>query len=283
MSVRGDRLVRAMTDDGSFRVVTADTTLTVRGALAAQEAVGETARVLGDLVTGVLLTRITMAPALRVQGVLRGPAGQLVADSHPSGKTRALVTRGPDGGLDLSPGPSTLLRMMRTLHDGRLSQGVVGVTSPSMSVALMEYMETSEQVTTMLAVGTRLGEAGVERAGGYLVQLLPGAARGPLMLMTERLEDFRSVDAWLARDDFTPEALLADLLYGLPHTWLGEDEAEFGCWCSRLGVTSALSTLPRTELESMVSAGEVLEIRCDYCGEEYRVPPAELRGLTATS
>src|SRR6187397_2161687 len=90
---RSDSVLRAMTNDGTFRVVTADTTETVRGAVAAQNATGETARRLGDLLTGVVLTRITMAPQLRVQCVLRGSgdSGMLVADSNPSGETRGLV------------------------------------------------------------------------------------------------------------------------------------------------------------------------------------------------
>jgi len=65
----------------------------------------------------------------------------------------------------------------------------------------------------------------------------------------------------------------------MPFSPLGETDVRFECWCSRLGVVSALATLPRGEVESLTSAGEVLEIRCDYCTTEYHVAPAELRGL----
>ncbi|HVU04686.1 MAG TPA: Hsp33 family molecular chaperone HslO [Polyangiaceae bacterium] len=277
-----DSVFRAMTDDGTFRVVTADTTRTVRGALAAQGVKGATARHFGDLITGVVLLRLTMAPQLRVQGILRGKGstGTLVADSHPTGKTRGLVSES-QGPLELGPG--SLLRLMRTLHDGRLQQGVVEVPDGGINEALMEYMQVSEQVTTMIAVGTIFDGDEVVSAGGYLVQLLPGAKRGPLMVMTERLEEFRSIDDRLAKRDFSPASLMEELLYAMPFTPLGETDVHFECWCSRLSVMSALSTLPRGEIESLISIGEVLEIRCDYCTTEYRVAPAELRGLLDAS
>lgn len=284
MSGNADSVFRAMTDDGTFRVVTAQTTETVRGALSAQGATGHTAKLFGDLLTGVVLMRLTMAPQLRVQGVLRGSGdtGTLVADSHPTGRTRGLLTR-PEGGQDLQLGPGSLLRLMRTLHDGRLQQGVVQVPEGNISDALMAYMQISEQVTTMVAVGTILKDDHVVSAGGYLVQLLPGAKRGPLMVMTERLEEFRNIDDRLAHPAFSPSALMDELLYAMPFTALGETPVRFECWCSHVGVVTALSTLPRAELQSMTDEGQVLEIRCDYCNAEYRVPPVELRGLLAAS
>ena len=46
-----DRVQRAMTDDGAFRVMTARTTETVREVLQAQGVKGQLGRALGELVT----------------------------------------------------------------------------------------------------------------------------------------------------------------------------------------------------------------------------------------
>jgi molecular chaperone Hsp33 len=284
MLVAADSVFRAMTDDGTFRVVTAQTTQTVRGALAAQNVTGDTALHFANLLTGVVLLRQTMAPQLRVQAILRGSkrSGTLVTDSHPTGRTRGLVTPGDEGAL-LELGPGSLLRVMRTLHDGSLHQGVVEVPDGGIAPALMTYLQVSEQVSTMIAVGAVFGEDGAVSAGGYLVQILPEAQRGPLMVMTERLEDFRSIDDRVARPDFSPTGLMEDLLYAMPFTTLGETDVRFECWCSHLSVVAALSSLPRTEVQSMIDDGDVLEIRCDYCNAQYRVSPAELRGLLESS
>jgi len=277
-----DSVLRAITDDGAFRVIVARTTDTVQRVLSAQGAQGNTGRHLGDLVTGSVLFRETMAPNLRVQGILKGSggSGSLVADSHPSGKTRGLVQLS-SGSTEIALGRGAIMQMMRTLPDGKINQGFVEVPegNASISRALMEYMQTSEQVVSMLAVGTLLEDDRVEAAGGYLVQLLPEVGRGPLMVMTERLKDFESIDAQLKDANFSPSALLEELLYGMAFTRLEESPVGFECWCNELRVVSAIATLPRPDIEHLLSTGDVLEIACEYCKREFRIPPARLQGL----
>ena len=53
----------------------------------------------------------------------------------------------------------------------------------------------------------------------------------------------------------------------------------FECWCNELRVVSAIATLPRADIEHLLSTGEVLEIACEYCKREFRIPPARLQGL----
>lgn len=269
-----------MTDDGAFRVITARTSATVAGAIAAQGATGNTARTFGDLITGAILYRETMAPQLRVQGVLKGAGGtgSLVADSHPSGRTRGLVQL--KGGRELELDDGAVIQMMRTLPSGRIAQGLVELPSGGgISQALMEYMQTSEQVVSMVAVATVVGDGGGVSAGGYMVQLLPEVGRGPLMVMAERLRDFESIDGRVGDQAFSPETLLEQLLYGMPFTRLEESSVGFECWCDELRVVAAIATLSRTDIEHLLADGEVLEIACEYCKREYRIPPARLRGL----
>ena len=278
-----DSVLRAITDDGAFRVIVVRTTDTVQQVLKAQGAAGDTGRHLGDLVTGAVLFRETMAPNLRVQGILKGSAGSgsLVADSHPSGKTRGLVQLA-GGAEEVQIGPGAIMQMMRTLPDGKINQGFVEVPTDggrSISRALMEYMQTSEQVVSMLAMGTLLDGERVSAAGGYLVQLLPEVGRGPLMVMAERLKDFETIDELLKAPDFTPATLLEELLYGMAYTKLEESSVAFECWCNELRVVSAIATLPRHDIEHLLSSGEVLEIACEYCKREFRIPPARLQGL----
>jgi molecular chaperone Hsp33 len=275
-----DSVLRAMTDDGAFRVITARTSATVRGAIEAQGATGNTARTFGELITGAILYRETMAPQLRVQGVLKGSSGtgSLVADSHPSGRTRGLVQL--KGGRELELAHGAVIQMMRTLPSGRIAQGLVELPSGGgISQALMEYMQTSEQVVSMVAVSTVVHDDGGVAAGGYMVQLLPEVGRGPLMVMTERLREFEHIEQRVEDDTFSPESLLEQLLYGMPFTRLEESSVGYECWCDELRVVAAISSLSKSDLEHLLSDGEVLEIACEYCKREYRIPPARLRGL----
>ncbi len=284
MSAPTDSVLRAITDDGAFRVITARTSETVRGAIEAQGATGNTARTFGELITGAILYRETMAPQLRVQGVLKGSggSGSLVADSHPSGRTRGLVQLKGGRELDLEQG--AVIQLMRTLPSGRIAQGLVEVPSGGgISQALMEYMQTSEQVVSMVAVSTVVGDEGRVAAGGYMVQLLPEVGRGPLMVMTERLREFETIDGRVSERDFSPESLLEQLLYGMPFTRLEESAVGFECWCDELRVVAAIATLSKSDLEHLLADGEVLEIACEYCKREYRIPPARLTGLLERS
>jgi molecular chaperone Hsp33 len=280
-----DTVLRAITDDGAFRVITARTTRTVRGAIEAQDATGQTARHFGDLLTASVLFRETMAPNLRVQAIIKGAAssGSLIADSHPSGQTRGLIQlKGETSEIDLGNG--AVLQLMRTLPNGRINQGVVEVPQQGgISQSLMAYMQSSEQVFSMLAVGTVFEGERVVSAGGYMVQLLPEVGRGPLMVMTERLRDFESIDPQLANSLFTPTWLLDELLYGMPFTRLEESPIRFECWCDELRVVSALASLSRADLEHLLSSNEVLEIACEYCKRDFRIAPARLRGLLEQS
>lgn len=283
-----DTVVRALTDDGAFRVITARTTETVRGAVAAQRARGPTAKHFGELLTGAILVREAMAPNHRVQGILKSANGKgsLIADAHPDGSSRGLVNLGKGGGeIEVTRG--ALLQMMRTLANGMLHQGVVEIPAvePRMgaiSAGLMAYMQDSEQVVSTIGVSAVLEGDAVIAAGGYIVQLLPEVERGPLMVMTERLAAFEDLEEVL-KGGASPDELLGELLYGMPFTRLEESSLCFACRCSQLRVVSTLATLPRSDIEELVSAGEVLEINCDYCGKEYQVPPAQLRSLLTTS
>ncbi|WP_437609665.1 Hsp33 family molecular chaperone HslO [Sorangium sp. So ce834] len=283
-----DSVVRAITMDGAFRVITALTTKTVRGAIAVQSATGATAQRLGELITGAILVREAMAPNLRVQAIVKGATGHgtLVADSHPDGTSRGLVNLGKGAAEKsaLEIGEGSLLQVMRTLPNGMLHQGVVEVPAEGgISGGLMTYMQESEQVVSMIAVATLIGENGVGASGGYLVQLLPEVERGPLMVMTERLKDFERLDDVLAHEGASADVLLEELLYGMPFSRLDDSPLSFSCRCSELRVMTTLASLPRTDIEEMVEDGKVLDIRCDYCGKDYQVSPSQLRSLLTTS
>jgi molecular chaperone Hsp33 len=275
-----DTVVRAITADGAFRVIAALTTQTVRAATAAQSVSGPTAQRLGELLTGAILVREAMAPRLRVQVIVKGSSGRgsLIADAHPDGGTRGLVNAG--GGRDVVVGDGSLLQVMRTLPSGALQQGVVEIPSGAgISGALMAYMQESEQVVSMIAVTTRADG----RSCGYLLQLLPGVERGPLLVMTERLKDFERLDDALDDEAASADGLIDEILYGMPFTRLDDSPLRFACRCSQLRVISALATLPRREIEEMVADGKVLDIGCDYCGTSYQVSPNQLRSLLTTS
>src|SRR5262245_66609462 len=111
----GDRALRAMTDDGAFRAIVVRTTDTVDQLLRAQKAEGAAAERLGELATGAVLVRETMAPDYRLQALLRSgdKKRRLVADSHPDGGTRGLLSGGSERqDFDMAGGPLEIGRRL---------------------------------------------------------------------------------------------------------------------------------------------------------------------------
>lgn len=277
----GDTVLRAVTHDGNFRVVAVETTRTVRAAAQAQKVPVAGKSLFADLLTASVLVRESMAPDLRVQIVLQGDdrRSRLVADSHPDGMTRGLVQLAP--GKDVLPlGGGGVLRVQRSMQNGELHQGVVGVPpGSSIATAFMAYMEESEQIHSMISIACVLSGGEIVAAGGYLLQLLPEVERQKLAVMTERLEDFRDIGPLLARGAASPKELLFETLYGMPYEQVAERGVHYGCNCSFARLAASLASLPRKDIEDLASSKEVLEISCDFCGQVYHYRPDQLRGL----
>ena len=282
-----DSVVRAMTNDGAFRIVAARTTDTAQAVISAQELSGLDAHDMADLLTAAVLYRETMAPSLRVQCIVRfdDNAGQLVADSHPDGWTRGLFQRGSgEAPADIRKTQATL-QMMRTLPNSELHRGVVQLPkSGNLSEGFMRYMQLSEQIVSMISLGSVVGGQD-PAAGGYVVQLLPEAAEAEAAMetMTKRLENFVEIRNRLQASNASPSQLVEQIFEGMPFTWLQSSDIRFGCHCSQVRVMTTLSVLNRTDIQELVDEGEPLSVGCDYCGTSYTVEIAQLQGLLSAS
>jgi len=276
-----------MTNDGAFRIIAARTTDTAEAVISAQELSGLAAQDMADLLTAAVLYRETMAPSLRVQCIVRfdDNAGQLVADSHPDGWTRGLFQKGSgDAPADIRKTQATL-QMMRTLPNSDLHRGVVQLPeNGNLSEGFMRYMQLSEQIVSMISLGSVVGGQH-PAAGGYVVQLLPEAveAEAAMETMTRRLEDFVEIRDRLQASDSSPCQLVEQIFDGMPFTWLHSSDIRFGCQCSEVRVMTTLSVLNRTDIQELVDEGEPLSVGCDYCGTTYTVEIAQLQGLLSAS
>lgn len=280
-----DHVLRAITTPDDFRVIVADTTQTVRQAIAKQQAEGAAARNFADLLTGAVLIRETMSPSHRVEAVLRtaGSRGRLIADAHPDGRTRGLVQLG-EGNRDFSLEQGGILQMMRSMAHGHIHKSVVHPPPGSdVSLALMTYLQQSEQISSVIAVGAHRRDGDIVHAGGFVVQLLPGARREALARMTARLETLPPIDELLLQHGGQPELLLGFLLDDVAHTQLGDSPLHFGCQCSQQAVVASLATLKREDIAELLRDSDVLELSCDYCRTDYRVARAVLQGLLEPS
>lgn len=268
-----DRVVRAMTQDGAFRVIAVVMTDTCAEAARRQDATEATA--LRHLLCGAVLIRETMQPGNRVQIILKdGKGHSVVADSLPDGHTRGIVN--PGGSQ--SKQASGLLQVNYTLRNGDLHQGIVGLDEDfEVSTALMRYLQESEQITVFVCIESLPGPT--PAVGGFVVQVTPETEREGLTAMTERLESFGSLASWLEGDNPDPRTLIADLLPDHEYAILSDSALSFGCTCSADRMLIGLSTLAKGEIAELLTDGKSIEVSCDACGARYDIGTDQVAGL----
>jgi molecular chaperone Hsp33 len=285
----GDRVTRAMTSDGAFRVIAAITTDTATQAAQAQGLSGGDALRLAELITGAVLLRETTSPGRRVQILMRDRrGGVLVADAMPDGTNRGIVNPGqpqPTGSgrfeAVLQSDGDTTMQVSYTMRNGALHQGLVAVPAGStLSTALMRYMQQSEQTVSVISVTALTdGADGVAAAGGYVVQLLPEAERPALSAMTRHLDGLDSLEQLLSGPVASSRELVSRLLSGFQHDELADSPLCFGCTCSQERVLGGLARLAPEERASLLDTDAPLEVRCDACGRRYEIDPDDLRSF----
>jgi molecular chaperone Hsp33 len=289
MQASSDRVVRAMTIDGAFRVIAAIITDTANAACAAQKLSADAGGRLAELLTCAVLVRETTQPTRRVQLVWRDQrGGALVADSLPDGASRGIVNPGKEQkgptGERVEVAGQHILQVNYTLPNGSLHQGVVAIPEDSdLSTALMEYMHASEQIVAMAAIGAvnNNGEPSgmlIRQVGGYLVQVLPEVTREGLELLTKKLGELPPIDVLVADAGSDPRSIISRVLDGFPHAELADSPVAFGCTCSEARIIMGILSLGAEEVASM-EAGTPLEVRCDACGTQYVIEPASIRAM----
>lgn len=280
----GDKLVRAMTDAGAFRVLAVDSTVASNAAREAHGLAKEAADALSRLMSGSLLIRSTIHPNDRLQVTMghNGRLGDLSVDAWPDGRIRGRVLSSAKKNPANPPvGDVGVVEVARTRRGmAGVHQSATLMISGTIQDEFQLYLLESEQVASAIMLHSELDEEGaISWAGGVLVQLLPEAESDDLKMILPRLEKLLE-ELGRADADRSPENLIRRVLpETLAYTVVAEEEFVFGCNCNETRVLSALATLSQQDVQEILEREEVLELSCGFCGKNYRVMPERLRAL----
>lgn len=282
-------MLRTLTADGSASVRVLAATQLVREAVRRHETLPPASVALGRALMGALLLASEAKDGERVQLHIRGdgPLGSLLVTADAEGHVRGYVQRpgadapleGDELGVSRAIGLGSLAVERNHPSWKRPYSGIVPLVTGEIAQDIAHYLLESEQKPSSVALGLYLSAGGeVEAAGGYLVQSLPGASDDALLALERRIADTRH-PSLLLRDGVPPGDILEQLLEGVGHGEVARSEPRFRCPCSRERVRRAATLLGREEIREMAAAGEVLEVRCEFCAEQYRVPADEVGSL----
>ncbi|HHE2696846.1 TPA: Hsp33 family molecular chaperone HslO [Streptococcus pyogenes] len=141
------------------------------------------------------------------------------------------------------------------------------------------YLTESEQTPSAIGLNVLLDENDkVKVAGGFMVQVLPGASEEEIARYEKRLQEMPAISHLLASKNHV-DALLEAIYGDEPYKRLSEEPLSFQCDCSRERFEAALMTLPKADLQAMIDEDKGAEIVCQFCGTKYQFNENDLEAL----
>lgn len=286
-----DYLVRAMTQDGYVKAVGIVSTKLVQRAREIHDTTPTATAALGRLLTAASMMgnmQKVEEGSLTLQLRGGGPLGTLLAVSDSHGNVRGYVSNPHitllekyQGKLDVGAAVGTdgLLTVIRDLRMRDPYIGSVELVSGEIAEDITAYFAQSEQTPTACALGVLVArDCSVQVAGGYLLQLLPGAPDDVITRLEENIRAAGAVTTMLEQG-MTPEEILRRVTAGFSLELFAPEPVSYRCYCSRARVRGTLVSLGRKELREIVTEGENVHIGCQFCDTDYVFTPQQVQEL----
>lgn len=283
-----DQITRAMTKDGLVNAVAITSKGIVERARQIHKLFPTATAALGRLLSAASMMgnmQKTENGSITLQIKGGGPLGTLLAVSDAEGNVRGYVDN-PQisllekyrGKLDVGAavGADGMLTVIRDLQMKEPYVGSVELVSGEIAEDITQYFAQSEQIPSACALGVLIDtDQSVRAAGGYLIQLMPGATDDMIDKIEAGIQKAGSVSK-LLDDGLDGEGLLKTVLADFELEILKKTPVEYRCYCSRDRVTRTLISLGKKELQDIVNDGKPIDIDCQFCDQIYHYTPQEI-------
>ena len=286
-----DYLVRGMTMDGFVKMVAIRSTELVRRGCEIQKTTPNATAAFGRCLTAASMMGNMQkvdngSMTLQVRG--GGPIGTITVVSDAAGNVRGTMTE-PNvplvekfpGKLDVGAtvGTDGTLTVIRDLQMKEPYIGSVQLVSGEIGDDVTAYFVESEQTPTACALGVLVDtDCSVKVAGGYLVQLLPGAPDSVIDAVEKGIKEAGAVTKMLEKG-MTPEEILTEVCGDLGVLFFENEPVCYKCYCDRHRVEAALISIGREELAEIMAEGKPFPVECQFCDTVYRFTPEDIAEL----
>lgn len=286
-----DYLVRGMSMDGFVKAVAIRSTELVRRGAQIQGTTPNATAAFGRALTaasmmGNMQKVESGSMTLQIKG--GGPIGSITCVADPVGNVRGFVTQAKvplvekfPGKLDVGAtvGTDGTLTVIRDLQMKEPYIGSTQLISGEIGDDITAYFANSEQTPTACALGVLIDrDQSVKVAGGYLLQLLPGATEETIEKLEQGIRRAGAVTPMLEQG-MTPEDILGQVCGDLGIVFLETQEVSYKCYCSRERVERALISLGREELTQIMEEGKDFPVECQFCDTIYRFTPEDIQKI----
>jgi len=285
-----DYIVCAAAFEGKVRALAIRSTNLCRESLAIHKTSPVATAALGRFLTGSLLLADTLkgeddtqTTNIRCDGPIRGMTAVCDSKGNVRGYCNVPVVENTfhyPGKMDV--GAAVGNGMLTVIRDLGLKEPYVGsveLISGEIAEDFTYYLAVSEQTPSILSLGVLLDSNGLKHAGGFLVQLMPGAGEEMIDYLEKRAYGGFPDVTFLLEEGMSPEQIL-DLFLGDPEIqYLSTKNVRFQCNCSRDRMERNLMTLGVSDLQDLGNDDNGIRLECHFCDKMYSFSKEEVLSL----
>ena len=288
-----DMILRAMTTDGWVKAVAINSKNIVERARTIHQTTPTATAALGRTLTACAMLGNMQkiengSVTLQIKG--GGPLGTVLAVSDAEGNVRGYV-QNPHitllekyaGKLDVGAAVGTdgLLTVIRDLQMKEPYVGSVELVSGEIGDDVTAYLVQSEQCPSACGLGVLVDvDQSVKAAGGFILQLLPGAPEVLIDRLEAGIAAAGSVTSMLDAG-LSLREMLTKVTGGMELEFFEPSEVTYRCYCTRDRVEATLISLGREELTQIADEGQDVRVECQFCDTEYKFTPEDVRAILA--
>jgi molecular chaperone Hsp33 len=286
----GDYLIKATAFNGKVRAYSLVATDMVNEAVRRQGTWPTASAALGRamMASTMMATMLKGDSKLTVKIEGQGPIGKIIIDANTKGETRGYVTNpqthfelNSQGKLDVARavGTNGYLSVVKDLGLKDHFTGSVPLVSGELGEDFTYYFASSEQTPSSVGVGVLVNpDNTILAAGGFIIQLMPGADNVIVELIEKRLSTIPPISK-LVEAGMPPEEMLQALLGDDNVKFLDKQPITFSCKCSKERVENAIISLGKKEIQAMIDEDGGAETVCHFCNETYKLTADDLQDL----
>ncbi|WP_346929127.1 Hsp33 family molecular chaperone HslO [Clostridium sp.] len=286
-----DKLIRATAKDGQVRIIAAITTELVNEATKTHECMPTASAALGRMLTGgvlmgAMLKNDTDSLTIQIDG--GGEAKGITVTAHNDGSVKGYIGNpkidlplNEKGKLEVGGaiGKNGYLKVIKDMGLKEPYVGQVPIYTGEVGDDIAYYFTVSEQTPSAVALGVLVDtDLSIKAAGGFIIQMMPGASEFLADIITYRLEEIPSVTSMIEKG-MTIEEILEFVFEDMDLKIYDFLVPEYKCDCSRERVERVLMSIGKNDLQEIYDDGKTEEILCHFCNKTYDFKPEDIKKI----
>lgn len=285
-----DYLIKALAFNGEIRAFAVDATKTVETAHEMHDTWSASSAALGrTLIANVMFAKnLKGDDEISVQVNGDGLGGKIFTTAKANGDVKGYIsnprvvlppTEAGKINVRAVVGTEGTITVIKDLGLKEPFTGQIPIVDGELGADFTYYMAVSEQINGAIGLSVLVDtDDTIRTAGGFMVQVMPGASEETLEILEKRLATLPQISQLMDKGA-TPEDILTALFGEENYQVLSHEPIQFKCHCSKERFATGLKSLGRAELKAMIDEDHGAEVVCHFCNKKYFFDVDELQAM----